>query len=100
DQSILNALFAEDCYRLDARYNVKVYATTDPKRVPAAGVFHFVGSPKPWDIGGRLLLPHARRWYEALAKTAIPAYRRIFWLNPAAWSRMAKIRGGYARLAR
>jgi len=55
DQSILNALFAEDCYRLDARYNVKVYATTDPKRVPAAGVFHFVGSPKPWDIGGRLL---------------------------------------------
>ena len=100
DQSILNALFAENCLCLDPRYNVQVLGTTAPEAIPANGVFHFVGNPKPWDIGGRLLLPHAGPWFDDLRKTAIPPLQRISWLNWTAWARIPGILGGYRRILR
>jgi lipopolysaccharide biosynthesis glycosyltransferase len=100
DQTALNALFADDCFHLDPRYNVKVRGTTDPGKIPVNGVFHFVGSPKPWDIGGRRLLPHAESWFDDLHKTVVPFHKRVSWLNYASWSRLPKILGGYGRIAR
>jgi lipopolysaccharide biosynthesis glycosyltransferase len=100
DQSALNGLFAEECYRLDPRYNLKFFPTTDPRDMPSNGIFHFVGSPKPWDIGGRFLMPHAAQWFEDLRRTAIPFYRRAPWLTGAAWARLPRILGGYRRFAK
>lgn len=100
DQSALNALFAEECYRLDPRYNVKFFSTPNARNLPANGIFHFVGSPKPWDIGGRFLVMHAGQWFADLKRTAIPFYRRAPWLTVAAWARLPKILGGYRRLVR
>ncbi len=100
DQTALNALFANDCFRLDPCYNVVVHGTTAPETIPASGVLHFVGSPKPWDIGGSLLLPHAGPWFDDLRKTHIPSLMRISWLNRGAWMRFPRILGGYRRILR
>jgi lipopolysaccharide biosynthesis glycosyltransferase len=100
DQTALNALFANDCFRLDPQYNVQVLGTTAPEAIPANGVFHFVGSPKPWDIGGSLLLPHAGPWFDDLCQTAVPPLQRFSWLNWGAWKRLPRILGGYRRILR
>lgn len=100
DQTVLNALFSDDCFHIDPVYNIKVYGTSDPAKIPSKGVFHFLGSPKPWDIGGRHLLPRAESWFVDLQKTAVPFHKRISLLNRAAWSRLPKILGGYRRIAR
>jgi lipopolysaccharide biosynthesis glycosyltransferase len=103
DQTALNAVFADECYRLDPQYNVKLYPNRDRERcrmMPNDGIFHFIGSPKPWDIGGRLLLPHAGLWFDDLRKTAIPIYKRIPWLNRVSWLRLPKILGGYRLIAK
>lgn len=100
DQTALVALFASDCFHLDVRYNVAVYGTTAPEAIPVTGVLHYLGSPKPWDIGGRLLLPHAAPWFEDLRKTAISPIKRVPWLNRGAWMRLPRILGGYLRVLR
>lgn len=100
DQSMLNALFADDCFHLEQKYNLKVYPTNVKKEFPSDGVLHFVGSPKPWDIGARLFLPQARIWYRALQQTALPFARRVSWFNLNSWKRFPKIASGYLRALR
>lgn len=100
DQSMLNALFADDCYRLDPKYNVQVFPGSPMNRIPAAGILHFVGSPKPWDIGGRFFMPYAESWYRALRDTALPVVKRTNWLSANSWMRVPKIAGGYRLAAR
>lgn len=100
DQSLLNALFADDCFRLDQKFNLKVYPSNVKKDVPADGIYHFVGSPKPWDIGARLILPQARIWYRALKQTSLPFTKRVSWFNLNSWLRFPKIASGYLRALR
>jgi len=99
EQSILRALFADDCYRLGPEFNFSLTADFRGE-IPRAAILHYVGSPKPWDIGGRLLLPYADRWFAALRETAIPFAKRRFWLNPRSWLRVPRIFGGYRRAIR
>jgi hypothetical protein len=68
--------------------------------VPETGIIHFVGSPKPWDIGASWLLQHADRWFDDLHETAIPWTKRATWLNGRSWARLPKIIGGYYRMLR
>jgi lipopolysaccharide biosynthesis glycosyltransferase len=98
DQSLLNALFANDCYQLETRFNTTVKATTDPRTVPADAIVHYIGSPKPWDIGGRWMHACARPWFHELRKTAVPLPQRTTWLDRYAWTRLPKILGGYRRI--
>jgi lipopolysaccharide biosynthesis glycosyltransferase len=97
DQTALNAIFADDCYRMEPQYNVMLHPVMGSKPVPRQGVFHFVGSPKPWDLGGRWLVQYAERWLRQLQRTAVPRADRIPTLHPEAWRRAIKIRGGYRR---
>ncbi len=53
DQTLLNGFFAGNFYRLPIIYNDLWYATSKPKDYNA--IFHFVGSPKPWDLFGKKL---------------------------------------------
>lgn len=100
DQSLLNALFADDCYRLDARYNINMGGTFGPHAQPPSGILHFVGNPKPWDLGATLVLPYARPWFDDLRRTAIPLRKRLSWLNLRSWQRLPKTVGGYRRILR
>ena len=100
DQTALNALFAKDCLHLDPQYNAKVVPPVDRARVPQTGIIHFVGSPKPWDIGGKLILPYAKPWWDDLRRCALPFYQRSSWLSTSSWKRLPRILGGYRRILR
>jgi lipopolysaccharide biosynthesis glycosyltransferase len=100
DQTVLNALFAENCFHLDPSFNIKVYPRRDASLSKGPGIYHFLGSPKPWDLGGRVLFPHAKPWFDALDQTALPLLKRTLWLNSSYWKRAPRIVGGYKRMLR
>ena len=98
DQTVLNALFAENCFHMNPRFNIKVYPRRDSSISQEPGIYHFVGVPKPWDMGGRTLLPYAGPWFDALKTTALPASKKTLWLNAGYWKRAPHLLGGYKRL--
>lgn len=100
DETALNIVFAREFYHLDPCYNVRLTRATEPGTVPPSGLFHFLESPRPWDLGGRLLLPHARMWFDELRSTSIPAMKRVFFLDPRSWQRVPRIAGAYYRTLR
>lgn len=97
DQSVLNALFADTCCHLDPRYNTKLYNHYQPRQHAPEGIFHYVGSPKPWDLGGSFLMDYAADWHQAARRTALPWPRRTSWINLHAWRRLPHLFGGYKR---
>ncbi|WP_263353465.1 glycosyltransferase family 8 protein [Acidicapsa acidisoli] len=97
DQTILNVLFATSCIHLPNQYNTAI--TSRSEHIPSEAVLHYIGSPKPWDLGAASLLPYAKAWFLELRMTAIPLRRRIPWLTLSTWRRFPKILGGYRRLA-
>ena len=97
DQTALNALFANHCCRLDDRFNVKIYPGTETGDISFAGILHYAGSPKPWDIGGKFVLPYAKPWWSELRQCELPLRRRVPWLTSSAWKRLPRIVGGYRR---
>jgi lipopolysaccharide biosynthesis glycosyltransferase len=55
DQTVLNAVVHGNVSILPPNYNIHCYPTAEPPDVSSPGVYHFVGSPKPWDLGGKYL---------------------------------------------
>lgn len=100
DQTALNALFAKDCFHLERRYNVKVFPAAGIRDIAQNGITHYVGSPKPWDLGGNWLLPYAKPWWNDLRLCAVPLHQRSSWLSASSWRRFPKILGGYRRILR
>jgi lipopolysaccharide biosynthesis glycosyltransferase len=98
DQTVLNALFGEDCFHLDLDFNRKIYPSARSSISANPGLYHFVGVPKPWDLGGRILLPYAKLWFDKLHRTALPTSRKLFWLTSGYWKRAPHMLGGYRRL--
>jgi lipopolysaccharide biosynthesis glycosyltransferase len=97
DQTGLIALSAGRFDALDDRYNVALYTTTkleDARAYP--GLYHFVGSPKPWDIGGRQFHSCFAIYAEALEKTVWQRHATDY-LSIANWKRAYTVKGGYAR---
>jgi lipopolysaccharide biosynthesis glycosyltransferase len=100
DETALNGVFAGDFYQLEPKYNILLHRSTVMSTIPATGIYHFLENPKPWDLGGRLLLSHSAIWFEELKTTAFPAHRRFFWLKPRTWLRAMRTRGSYYRTLR
>lgn len=75
DQTILNALFYERFYHLPEHYNTRL-CPEDLPNPGENGIFHFVGSPKPWDFGGKWIHLNWRLWRNAIRKTRF-SYRRF-----------------------
>jgi lipopolysaccharide biosynthesis glycosyltransferase len=68
DQAILVALFSRDFFGLPEQLNMGV----DPAARPLAmteGIYHFIGSPKPWDPLGRLVHGNWRMWSSVIRQT-------------------------------
>lgn len=97
DQTALNALFAKSCFRLDPLLNVRL-STIERYDLPAAGIYHFMGSPKPWDIFGNLFHPYSRIWNEYRKSAGIGVLTLNPYITPRAWWRLPRILGGYFRL--
>jgi lipopolysaccharide biosynthesis glycosyltransferase len=98
DQTVLNALFAEECYRLPPEFNVGVRPVRQAKVGRAPGLYHFVGSPKPWDFLGRHLLPASQSWFDELERTPLPWMKQRVSLTQGYWKRLPGLCGGYRRL--
>ena len=61
DQTLLNAFFAGNFLQLPLKYNVQWY----PKQPPPVNndaIYHFVGSPKPWDFFARWVHSGYKKW--------------------------------------
>jgi lipopolysaccharide biosynthesis glycosyltransferase len=58
DQALLNLLFSRYRGCLPRRLNIVVFPTTPMLSEANDGIYHFVGSPKPWDFFGPLLHPN------------------------------------------
>ncbi|MBS1745632.1 MAG: glycosyltransferase family 8 protein [Bacteroidetes bacterium] len=61
DQALLNAYFAGNFFKLDEKYNVHWYPNQSPVENNGS-IFHFVGSPKPWDYFGKYLHSGYDKW--------------------------------------
>jgi len=97
DQTALNVLFAKGCYHLSPEFNVKL-STVRREKVPESGIFHFVGSPKPWDLFGEFFHPYSRIWSEASVLTALKLTQRSAYTDMRNWRRLPRIIGGYRRI--
>jgi lipopolysaccharide biosynthesis glycosyltransferase len=65
DQTILNYFFSRTFCHLPARFNIQL--TADARTIGAGeGIYHFVGSPKPWDPLGSLIHGNFRIWQTAI----------------------------------
>lgn len=84
DQTALNAMFTNDFKKLPQTYNHELAAVGIGKLPIEDGILHFVGRPKPWDIGGRHTNPHAELWYKVLSQTAIGDWKSGF--GHSAWA--------------
>lgn len=75
DQMVLNVLSANIYTGLPTDFNLQV--TPDTIVLPkAVGILHFVGRPKPWDLGAGALHPAAKLWRNG--------YRESGW-KPIGW---------------
>lgn len=68
DQSVLNAMFSREFYKLPPRYN-HGFSPEDPPLVTTDCIFHFVGSPKPWDPLGKHFHGNWLIWKNAIDQT-------------------------------
>jgi lipopolysaccharide biosynthesis glycosyltransferase len=94
DQPILNVMFSESTCRLPEEFNLQMTPTHRLEGMAARGIHHYVGVPKPWDLGGNFLHRSYPRWREELAKTAI-GFNPYF--DPQSWVRSLHLLGGYKR---
>jgi len=74
DQTILNALFSKSILLLPDTFNVPWYASAPQPRSDEKLILHFVGSPKPWDIGGKFIHNGYTKWHSYLNKGWSNAY--------------------------
>ena len=68
DQTVLNALFSRTFHPLPERYNRILGADHRPVTV-SDGVYHFLASPKPWDMLGRYIHGNWHLWHETIIQT-------------------------------
>lgn len=62
DQTLLNAICSGRFARLPEKFNNAWYPANATADSPEKSILHFVGSPKPWDVSGRLTHSGYRVW--------------------------------------
>jgi lipopolysaccharide biosynthesis glycosyltransferase len=97
DQTALIAISGGKFEPLGPSYNIPLYTSTQmPDTQVHPGIYHFVGSPKPWDIGGRQFHSSFPIYARALANTVWKRHTTNY-MSLAQWRRAYKVKGGYAR---
>jgi lipopolysaccharide biosynthesis glycosyltransferase len=100
DQSLLNFVFYKDNFcRIEPKYNRALYPDTGRIEGPAVGIYHFVGSPKPWDILGELLHGNSAVFGRYLAMTHFRGYRSYADVTLTRLKRSARLSRSYLKSA-
>jgi lipopolysaccharide biosynthesis glycosyltransferase len=75
DQTILNGVFRGNIKILNENWNIACYPSTHYCDCTGQGIYHFLGTPKPWDICSDKLHNFHSAWMSESAKTALPFKR-------------------------
>jgi lipopolysaccharide biosynthesis glycosyltransferase len=97
DQTILNVIFYKDRFlQLDDSFNHALYPNSPPI-APDTGkrIFHFVGSPKPWDFLGEFIHKNYAFFEEVLNQTSFRGYRTYFDISFKRLSRTMRLARSY-----
>lgn len=100
DQAMLNVAFHAEVAAFGSTFNTPLYPTSPSPSQLESKIYHFVGSPKPWDPGGRNVHNSADIWHAYFLATAIgkkPLWRywnarRITRTSRQVWSNWLKNR--------
>ena len=92
DQSVLNIFCCGDFDYLPAFFNIPWYPTSLKSIISDKVIFHFVGSPKPWDIFGKYIHNGFDVWNNYLNIEWRKVYDNYNYSN---FKRAWKIKGGY-----
>lgn len=71
DQALLNIALADAFKALGDTYNTQLFPWAAPVGRLEPRIYHFVGSPKPWDPFGRWFSSHYPLWSPIYKRTAI-----------------------------
>lgn len=100
DQTILNYVFYKNnFYELDKSYNVALYpSSVFIESDSTNGVFHFVGSPKPWDFLGEFIHSNYPLFQSILSKTEFKNYKTYLDLSFAKLKRTLRLSRSYYKI--
>lgn len=71
DQALLNVALHDQVIAFGDKYNSPLYPMTVPPSPLEERIYHFVGSPKPWDMFGSSLHRSFQLWRDVFGRTAI-----------------------------
>jgi lipopolysaccharide biosynthesis glycosyltransferase len=94
DQTLLNAVFGSRFTQLPEVLNCPWYAGKPRPAIGDKMILHFLGSPKPWDIGGKWMHEGYILWKQYLDADWARYYNRFTLKN---LGRIWKIRKSYGR---
>ena len=92
DQSLLNIIFANNFARLPDKFNCPWLSFSTRPITAEKMIIHFVGSPKPWDIFGKIFHSGYQTWKGYLDRQWAKSYFRI---NTGDLRRAWKIKRSY-----
>jgi len=95
DQTILNAYFGGNFVPLPHPLNFAWYFQHPKPNLPDERIFHFVGSPKPWDPIGSFMHNGYSTWKKYSNEEWISAFGSYSFIR---FRRMWKIRNSYAKV--
>ncbi|WP_309729978.1 glycosyltransferase [Chamaesiphon sp. OTE_75_metabat_556] len=75
DEAILNCIFYENFQVIDPSYNHPLYPNSDSIKSSLNDIFHFVGSPKPFDFLGEWIHVNSPMFQATLAQTNFSDYK-------------------------
>jgi lipopolysaccharide biosynthesis glycosyltransferase len=75
DEAILNCIFHENFQTIDNSFNYPLYPNSDLASADSACIFHFVGSPKPFDLMGEFVHTNYSVFHNTLVQTYFRAYK-------------------------
>lgn len=77
DQTILNAEYSKEFSELPSKFNYALPAHARAPKAQTNAIFHFIGSPKPWDLGGRIVHRSHKVWESAFSSYS---YSHMGWI--------------------
>ena len=97
DQTVLNYVFYKNnFYELDKSYNQVLYPNSKPIESNESNkIFHFVGSPKPWDFGGEVFHNNYPLFRSILKNTSFSHYKSYLDFTFYRVKRTLKLYGAY-----
>lgn len=99
DEAILNCIFYENFQTIDASYNHPLYPDSALVQLNSLNeIFHFVGSPKPFDFLGEFIHPNYAMFYDSLTQTIFRDYRSYLDFSFAKSKRTANLLRSYYNL--